>query len=266
MKKIVLSLMCLVSLGFSSALDMMENTNWTKEEKTTFLGICVNSDPLQKWDLQTAYVGCAGLGDKISVKYSNFKDFNSLTRGQTNSVLNSFLNNDKKDDSEIIYMVEGSASLDEIKNYLENNDINIDTVNHAGLTALIRAADYGKYDIVKLLIEKGANVNHRTDNGFTAIIWAAERGHLDIVKLLVENGADINAKSTWAAKTPIMAAAERCENIDVISYLITKGANLNEKGAGGTVLDYAKSRNAWDKEQKDFKKLVIQTLINAGAK
>jgi ankyrin repeat protein len=53
-----------------------------------------------------------------------------------------------------------------------------------------------KTEIVKLLIDNGADVNAIRDwDGRSALIWAASHGRTDIVKLLIDNGADVNAKN-----------------------------------------------------------------------
>ncbi|KAK7409434.1 hypothetical protein QQX98_008395 [Neonectria punicea] len=57
----------------------------------------------------------------------------------------------------------------------------------------LRAAESGHEGIVKLLLEKGANVEAKDDYGWTPLLWAAENGHEGIVKLLLEKGADIEA-------------------------------------------------------------------------
>jgi ankyrin repeat protein len=50
-------------------------------------------------------------------------------------------------------------------------------------------------DIVKLLIDKGADVNaRRADDRETALMWAAQIADLDLVRLLLKNGADVHAK------------------------------------------------------------------------
>lgn len=46
--------------------------------------------------------------------------------------------------------------------------------------------------VVKLLLEKSANVNCKDNNGRTPLSWAVKKGHEAIVKLLLEKGADLN--------------------------------------------------------------------------
>ncbi len=57
------------------------------------------------------------------------------------------------------------------------------------------AAWNGNEQVVKLLLDRGADVNSTEDYGCTPLHRAAMMGHLSIVKMLVEYGADINAKT-----------------------------------------------------------------------
>ena len=54
------------------------------------------------------------------------------------------------------------------------------------------AAWKGHTDIVKLLIENGADVNEKNALGWTPLGSAAYFGYTDVVKLLIEKGADID--------------------------------------------------------------------------
>ena len=60
----------------------------------------------------------------------------------------------------------------------------------------------GHTEIVKALLDKGADVNAKSKDGVTALMWASQDGHTEIVKaLLIDKGADVNAKSEkgWTA-------------------------------------------------------------------
>lgn len=63
------------------------------------------------------------------------------------------------------------------------------------------AARIGDTGIVRLLIERGADVNAANERGHTVLYCAGGHGHLDTVRLLLENGADLNAKFTHDGKT-----------------------------------------------------------------
>ena len=59
-------------------------------------------------------------------------------------------------------------------------------------TLLFRAAEKGHDEIVRLLVEKGADLETKDSIfGKTLLLWAAEKGHEAIVRLLLEGGANI---------------------------------------------------------------------------
>lgn len=83
----------------------------------------------------------------------------------------------------------------------------------------------GNLDIVKLLIEKGANINVKYDLYNTPLHIAMINGNLEIVKLLIEKGADVNAKNE-TNDTPLHIAMIK-GNHDIVKLLIEKGADIN---------------------------------------
>jgi len=61
-----------------------------------------------------------------------------------------------------------------------------------GLTALTIAGVRDYVDLVRLLIERRANVNLADTGGHTALLHAAMRGRTEVVRLLLSNGATVN--------------------------------------------------------------------------
>ena len=68
--------------------------------------------------------------------------------------------------------------------------------------------------------------------GNTLLHKAAEGGKIEVVKYLVSKGADVNAKAGNGV-TPLHSAVLYNENTDVIKYLVSKGANINAKNVDG---------------------------------
>lgn len=62
-------------------------------------------------------------------------------------------------------------------------------------TALMLACCGGHEDIVKLLIEAGADLELQNESGHTPLMEAASGGHVGVAKILLENGAGINTHS-----------------------------------------------------------------------
>lgn len=68
-----------------------------------------------------------------------------------------------------------------VKRLFQLADVNIRAKQH-GQTALMLAVSHGRLDMVKLLLEAGADPNIQDTDGSTALMCAAEHGHIDIVK------------------------------------------------------------------------------------
>ena len=84
-----------------------------------------------------------------------------------------------------------------------------------GSGAILLAAEAGKLDMVRYLWEKGANVDEvggdaddRSAHAGSALHKAVGRGHADVVRLLLEKGADRNLEDRQG-RTPLDLAEEK---------------------------------------------------------
>jgi uncharacterized protein len=101
-----------------------------------------------------------------------------------------------------------------------------------GESPLMTCARTGAADAVRLLAERGADVNARESHrGQTALMWAAAARQPDAVKVLLERGADVNAAST-AGFTPLMFAA-REGDAEAAGLLLTAGAKIEATTPAG---------------------------------
>ncbi|TPP59183.1 Ankyrin-2 [Fasciola gigantica] len=89
-----------------------------------------------------------------------------------------------------------------------------------GNTALHIASLAGHIDIVKLLMEYGANVNAQSQNGFTPLYMAAQENHVEVVNHLLNNGAN-PALSTEDGFTPLAVALQQGHD-RVVAILLEK--------------------------------------------
>ena len=125
-----------------------------------------------------------------------------------------------------------------------------------GATPLWTASTLGHLDIVKVLIERGANIEHTTDSRSSPLRGAAFDGHMDVVAYLIEKGADID-KPNQVGQSPLTIAAAM-KQIDTVKYLIENGANVHHKGHNGDMpLHVAVESGSSD---------VTKILVGAGAK
>lgn len=107
-----------------------------------------------------------------------------------------------------------------------------------GATALWCAAGAGHFEVVKLLVSHGANVNHTTVTNSTPLRAACFDGRLDIVRYLVENNANISIANKYD-NTCLMIAAYK-GHTDVVRYLLEQRADPNARAhCGATALHFA---------------------------
>ncbi|KAE9345544.1 hypothetical protein PR003_g7901 [Phytophthora rubi] len=125
-------------------------------------------------------------------------------------------------------------------------DVNI--ANYRGITALMRADTEEHLDIVRYLTrECGADVNATDSGEATILMRVAAKGRLAVVQCLVEDcGARVNAIDWYGETALLKAAGER--HLDVVRYLAVKcGADVNTISSRGvTALMEAASKGSID--------------------
>ena len=77
--------------------------------------------------------------------------------------------------------------------YVDFSDIN--ATNALGNNALHCVIVWGDYEAAKILVANGINVNQKGEEGYTPLHEACSFGHKEIVRLLLESGADISART-----------------------------------------------------------------------
>uniref|UniRef100_A0A673A3Q3 Euchromatic histone-lysine N-methyltransferase 2 n=1 Tax=Sphaeramia orbicularis TaxID=375764 RepID=A0A673A3Q3_9TELE len=101
-----------------------------------------------------------------------------------------------------------------------------------GYTGLHHAAKLGNLEIVTLLLETGqVDVNAQDSGGWTPIIWAAEHKHVDVIKALLNRGANVTVKDKelnvclhWAAYAG---------NVDIAELVLNAGCSLSSVNMHG---------------------------------
>ncbi|HLQ78597.1 MAG TPA: ankyrin repeat domain-containing protein [Terriglobia bacterium] len=146
-----------------------------------------------------------------------------------------------------------NAQLKQQQPYRTKLDRGDDTMLGAGTTPLVRAAKAADTDVVKFLLEKGADPKLAGRGGVTPLMAAAGVGTkdedttgrhktaaemIDTIKLLMAAGLDINAAES-TGRTALHGAA--LQGFDpVVQFLVDNGAKLDAKDRNGrTPLDMA---------------------------
>ena len=121
-------------------------------------------------------------------------------------------------------------------------------------------------DCVKLMIDRGANVNLPGDEGVTPLMTSVRvsyRGTIEITKLLIKKGAQVNARASRGSTALMYASSSVAAHyedsyVQVVRLLIKNGAQVNIKNQmGATPLSLARE-GKWQK--------IFRELKRAGAK
>lgn len=121
--------------------------------------------------------------------------------------------------------------LIEVSRLLLQRGADINAPDDNGWAALTSAVESGRGRLVRLLIDSGANVNHRCacsgwlSGGYTPLAMAVQRDRTAIADMLLTAGADANVP-TRDGTTPLMIAAERA-NLAVVVALLAKSTDPN---------------------------------------
>lgn len=95
-----------------------------------------------------------------------------------------------------------------------------------GRSLLQRACKRGQLDEISEYLDQGASANEKDFCGFTCLHEAALEGHTEVVKLLIERGGNVNAKADAAGdcETPLIDAAEN-KHTECVRVLLENGAD-----------------------------------------
>ena len=95
------------------------------------------------------------------------------------------------------------------------------------LATLVRKS--ADYDLIRRVLDAGADVNEAGAEYYTAIQAAAAVGKLELVKEFYSRGADINAPAAFSrGRTALQAACSREEvDMELVTFLLDNGAEIN---------------------------------------
>ncbi len=136
---------------------------------------------------------------------------------------------DKLDNASLYYIAQRFNKVNDV-DYVEDDS-----------TMLMYAAVDGFTNLIKVLLELGADVNILGHDGETAIFGTAANGNTEDNELLVNAGADLTIATYHLAETPLHQAVE-CENVDAVKVFLKAGADIDALDIDGTTpLDLARN-------------------------
>ena len=155
-----------------------------------------------------------------------------------------------------------------------------------GVTPLLLALYYGKSEIARLLVERGAPVSFfacalgdfarvqqmldddphllysRSDDGFPPLGLAIFFRHPEIARFLIDRGADVNEAAQNAQKVAPVHAAAAVEDRDTMRLLLERGADVNARQQ----MDYTPLHGAASRGDLEMAKLLLEHGADANAR
>ncbi len=165
---------------------------------------------------------------------------------------------------------EGPLHSFELFKLLLDHGADVNAADYNGNTALISVAAAGEVRAAKLLLAKGARLDARSHDGTTAFMAAAS-SDVEIVQFLLAKGARIN-DSDNAGVTPLMAATSSSQeggdysSPDIVKFLLAHGADVNASDKNGaTALIYAANMSTNNESSDRDTVETTKILLSAGA-
>ena len=162
---------------------------------------------------------------------------------------------DKKGES-LLFLAAKSGNLDVVK-FLVEKGADINFADREGRTALMAASAMGHYHIVRYLVNHKASVNMAKKDGWNALMFAIQYKHGLIKEYLKENGATAPKWIRGSNKARFIYYAE-IGDLDKVKDLLKRGVNVNAF--------YVNTRNtALMKASEMGHKSIVRFLIKKGA-
>ncbi|KAH9502785.1 hypothetical protein Btru_069781 [Bulinus truncatus] len=117
-------------------------------------------------------------------------------------------------------------AVPKVARVLLKHGADVNKASASGETALMQACcGFGNtYDMVKLLLDAGANVSLTSEKGDTCLHYAVSSENLGNIKLLLQYGAEVDVRND-AGETPFLLAAE-IGNLDLLKLFRDRGADV----------------------------------------
>ena len=143
------------------------------------------------------------------------------------------------------------ANKIDILKFLLENGANPNHIDILGRTPLFFAAKAGRPDMVTILMDHGANINLQDHHEETALMQLADNQpeHVEGVKILLEHGADPNIRANFLLPKTALSESIKYQYWGVIKALLDHGAKVDERA-----LEEAAHPRIWDRNILEYLK------------
>ncbi|KAL8755199.1 MAG: hypothetical protein Q9199_003807 [Rusavskia elegans] len=123
-------------------------------------------------------------------------------------------------------LASSKGCIENIRLLLEKGS-NLESRDRQGRTPLLIAVNYNQPEAVQVLLDAGADPNLATDRGNTALNFASREGFVEIITLLLENGSKLESRNHqgW---TPLLSAVNANQQ-EALQVFLDARADVNAK-------------------------------------
>ena len=142
----------------------------------------------------------------------------------------------------VVYAILENTDNNTIKYLLSKEGNGTNKKTHDGRTYIFWAAYKNNIELMKYLVSKNARTNIVDDHGYTILNFAASTGQTNtkMYDYLIKMSANIKTDKNRKGANVLLLVAPYLENYSLVSYLLSKGASLEDKDNNGNgVFEYA---------------------------
>ena len=158
----------------------------------------------------------------------------------------------------VVYATLENTDNNTIKYLLSKEGNSVNKKTHDGRTYIFWAAYKNNLELMKYLVSKDAKTNIVDDHGYTILNFAASTGQTNtkMYDYLIKMAANIKTDKNRKGANVLLLVAPYLENYSLVSYLLSKGASLEDKDNNGNgIFEYA---------AKGGNISLLETLIDKG--
>jgi len=120
--------------------------------------------------------------------------------------------------------VASSGSYMEVVRVLLEFGADLEVKDLDGRTPLLRMSGRGDMELTRILLEHGADTEARDKHGHTPLLQTSERGHVDLARVLLEHGADTEARDD-GGHSPLHVASVK-GHVELALVLLKHNAHI----------------------------------------
>jgi hypothetical protein len=191
---------------------------------------------------------------------------NDNSGDETKVVADDKLSNEEKREAlqGLLTLAASNGELERVQRLLHgkaNEFIDVNAVDTEGTPPLVYASCFGHEDVVRALIDAGAQVDKQDKNRWSPLMWAMTNRHKGIVKALLDHGASPEVKSS-SGRTAFDFVEP---NSEISEYLHQSGYNIGSAGVADDFYTSGFSQDRFEEEMAENemkRRMMMESAMN----